>query len=79
MALEKEISTYYRELDNLLLNEGKFVLIQDDKVEGIFDTYEDALKVGYERFKLTPFLVKKVQATEQIQFFTRDIFFICPT
>ena len=38
--------------------EGKFALIQGDTVAGIWDTYEDAIKEGYQQFGLTkPFLV----------------------
>ena len=73
MALEKEQATYTRELPNLLANEGKFVLIHGDQVAGIYDTYHDALKVGYARFKLAPFFIKQISATEKVQFFTRDM------
>jgi hypothetical protein len=76
MALEKELETYARELQTLLANEGegKFVLIQDDKVINVFGTYEDALKQGYKTFGVeTPFLVKQISGVEQVQCFTRDI------
>jgi hypothetical protein len=73
MALEKEMQTYERELPNLLQQEGKFALIHGVEVGGVYDTYEDALKAGYEKYGLGPFLVKRIQAVEQVQFFTRDI------
>lgn len=73
MALEKETQTYERELANLLQQEGKFALIHEDEVGGVYDTYEDALKGGYEKYGLGPFLVKRIQAVEQVQYFTRDI------
>ena len=73
MALEKEQATYQREFKTLLESAGKFVLIQEDSVAGIFDTYADALKIGYEKFQLTPFLVKRIQAVEQVHSFTRDL------
>lgn len=80
MALEKELETYTRELPTLLSQEGKFVLIEDDKVVDVFGTYEDALKEGYELFGLnTPFLVKQIRAVEEIQFVTRGVFFLCLT
>ena len=60
MALEKEIETYRRELPNLLGNEGKFVVVENDKIIGTFSSYEDALKIGYEKCGLKPFLVKTV-------------------
>ena len=76
MALEKELGTYARELQTLLANEGegKFVLIQDDKVINVLGTYEDALRQGYKTFGVeTPFLVKQISGAEQVQCFTRDI------
>jgi hypothetical protein len=73
MALEKELEVYNKELANLLPNEGKFVLIVGDKVIDVFAAYEDAIKEGYKIAGLNPFLVKKIQAEEQVQFFTRSI------
>jgi hypothetical protein len=77
MALEQEIQTYNRELNSLLGQEGKFVVIAGDKVIGVYATYEDAIKVGYEKCGMTPFLVKKIQAVEQIQYFSRDLELVC--
>ena len=73
MALEKELQTYRRELEHLLEHEGKFVLIKDDHVVDFYDSYGDALKAGYEKFKLEPFFVKQVLAVEPIHHFTREI------
>lgn len=73
MALEKELETYKRELPNLLANEGKFALIKGDKVIDFFTSYEDALKAGYKLAGLEPFMVKKIQAIEEVHFFTRNI------
>ena len=72
-TLEREIKTSNEQLADLLQHEGKFVLIHDSEVAGVYDTYSDALKAGYEKFGLKPFLVKKIQAVEQIQYFTRDL------
>lgn len=73
LTLEKEIQTYNQKLPELLANEGKFVVICGENVDGIFESYSDALKTGYEKFGIRPFLVKKISATEQISYFTRDI------
>jgi len=77
MALEKENEIYHRELPNLIANEGKFVVISGDSIVGIFGTYEDALGVGYDKCGVKPFLVRKIQAVEQAQFFTRDLGIQC--
>lgn len=75
MALEKEIETYNRELPKFTDQEGNFIVIQGDAVIGVYVSYEDALKVAYEKCGLKPFLVKQIQSVEQIQFFSRDLCF----
>ena len=43
MALERELSVYNANLIDLLPNEGKFVVIHGEDIEGTaFDTYDDA-------------------------------------
>lgn len=54
-------------------NEGKFVLIHGDELSGVWGTYEDALQAGYDKFGLSPFLVKRIQWMETVQNITRDI------
>ena len=67
-VLEAELATYERELPNLLAKEGKWVLVHGQAVEGIFDTFDDALDAGCERFGLNPFLVKQIFAVEPMVF-----------
>lgn len=71
MALEMELETYKQKLPELKDNEGKFVLIHKDSVVDIFSTYDDAIKAGYQQFKLDPFLVKQIHSIEQVQFISR--------
>jgi len=73
MALEKELATYKAKLSELTQHEGKFVLVHDDRIVDFFSTYEDAIKAGYQNFKLEPFLVKQVLTTEPVFFITRNI------
>jgi aromatic ring-cleaving dioxygenase len=80
MALEKELATYERLLPTLLDQEGKFVLIHDETLDGVYDTYEDALKVGYQTLGVDrPFLVRQIQAVQLIQSVTRNLIFPCRT
>jgi hypothetical protein len=65
-TLHEEIDTYIRHLPELLRNQGKFVLIKGTEVAGTFDSYQDALTAGYQRFKLASFLVKQIVAVERI-------------
>lgn len=80
MAAEKlqaENEIYEREKAQLLAAEGagKFVLIGGGAVQGAWETYEDALKAGYEHFGLkADFLVKKIESpVDGILFFSRDL------
>ena len=50
--LEAEVATYASKLAELSAQSGKFVLIKGETVIGVYDTYADALKIGYERFGL---------------------------
>jgi len=69
MALEREIKTYKSKLPELLAHEGKFVLIHDKEVcEGFFESFEDAVTAGYEKFEQSPFLVKQILAVEPVEF-----------
>jgi hypothetical protein len=71
MALEREMETYKNKLPEWKGSEGKFVLIHGSDVIDTFTSYEDAIKEGYSRFKLEPFLVKQIQTIEQVQFVSR--------
>ena len=74
--LADELAVYEKEKDRLISAKyvGNFVVIGKGEVIGVWDTYRDALKSGYEKFGLdTRFLVKKIEAIEGIQFFTRNI------
>lgn len=74
MALEKELETYKNKLAELQVNQGKFVLIQGDEVIDTYGAYEDAIKEGYAKFGVnSPFLVKQIQAVQQIQFISRFV------
>ena len=73
MALERELATYRDKLPELKDHEGKFVLIHGDTVVDFYAAYEDAIKAGYEKFKLDPFLVKQVNATEKVLHLTRHV------
>ena len=72
MALETELETFRSKLQELKTeHEGKFVLIHGDEVVEVFTSYEDAIKAGYSKFGLSPFLVKQIHAMEQVQFISR--------
>jgi hypothetical protein len=72
-ALDRELETYLGKLASLLSEEGKFAVISGDSVLGVFDDYESGLKAGYEKCGLRPFLVKKIETSETVQFFAPNM------
>ena len=72
VSLERETAAYARKLPELQAQSGKFAIIKGDDVAGTFDSYRDALKAGYERFRLEPFLVKQIAAVERPLRFSRE-------
>jgi hypothetical protein len=76
LALETELKTYADHLVELIPQAGKFVLIRGAEVVGTFDTYADALKAGYTKFQLEPFLVKQIAPAERVMSFSRDHEFV---
>jgi hypothetical protein len=64
--LGPEMTAFRRVLPSLTREEGKFALIIGAIFIGVFDTYEDALKVGKQKTQSQAFLVKKISAAENI-------------
>ncbi len=64
--LWQEWNTYRREVGSLLANghEARFALLKDEKILGLFDTWEAARKDGLRRFFLEPFLVQQIRVEE---------------
>ena len=67
-ALYQAWNTYRREVGRLLAEgqEGKYVLIKDDAVVGLFDTWDAAREAGLQHYLLSPFLVHQVQTREPV-------------
>jgi hypothetical protein len=73
MALEKELATFHQKLPELKEHEGKFALVHGDQLVDVYTSYEDAIKEGYNRFKLEPFMVKQIRTPEQALFISRIV------
>ena len=73
MPFEKEMATYDANLIDLLGSQGKYVLILGDEISGPFDTFDEALDVGYDKYGLAPFMVKQIHKAEPIHYFARDL------
>jgi hypothetical protein len=67
MACEKEAQLFERKLPELMKHAGKFALIHHESIE-IFSNYADAVKAGYSRHGIDPFLVKEIKHPKQESF-----------
>ncbi len=63
--LQRELDTFEAERAGLLGRAaGKYVLIHDDELAGVFDTEADGIREGYRLFGNVAFLVKKIEAVD---------------
>ena len=68
MVLEKELETYKNNKEKLLKEaNGKYVLIKDTEVIGVFESENDAINMGTIKFGNNPFLVKKISEVDETQ------------
>lgn len=78
-TLEKELATYQAKLPTLLGQQGKFVLIHGDEIDGVYDSYSEAMTAGYKKLGIDKqFFVKKISPIDQVLYFTRDFSGVCP-
>ena len=52
--------------------DGKYVVLVGDELEGPVDTYEEALRAGWQRFGLGPLYVKRLQSEDHTGGVTDD-------
>ncbi len=66
-VLAEEMAAYHDRLPALLReHEGEFVLIKGTDVIGVFHDRSQALREGYRRFGVIPFLVRQITASEPV-------------
>lgn len=72
--LDSELKTYEQNRDHLLgTAEGKFVLIRNNQIVGVYDSKMDAIAAGYQQFGNVPFLVKQIVKIETPQNFISNL------
>jgi hypothetical protein len=72
--LEREIQTYEKNRERLLGEaEGKFVLIRDDEIVGVYESKADAIAQAYRQFGNVPFLVKQILRIEVPQDYVSNL------
>ena len=77
--LEKDEAAFRLELPKILADAGKYALVFEQKLIGVFPTYQEALSKGYELAGMKPFLVQQISQIPQVQTFTRVVGFECLT
>lgn len=66
-ALADDIATYRAHVAEMVKeHEGEYVLIREGKIIGFFPDRSRAVREGYRRFGIVPFLVREVAATEPV-------------
>jgi hypothetical protein len=74
MALERELAVFQQKLPEFTAEHvGKYVLIHGNDVIDFFSSYDDAIKAGYSKLGLEPFLVKQIRVMEQVHFISRPV------
>ena len=72
----RDSTAFQRELPRLLAepaNCGRFALLHNEQVIELFDTFEEGVQAGYDRFGLLPFLVLEVNDHPEPLYFSRNI------
>ncbi len=73
-VLEQELKTFEENRDRLLAqSEGKFALIYDGKVLGVYDSKGDALAEGFRQVGNVPFLVRQIVKLDLPQNFVSNL------
>lgn len=66
MTLLRERATYEQNREHLLaIAEGRWVLIVNENVIGLYDSRAQAIEVGWARFGHRPLLTKKIERREE--------------
>ena len=72
--LEKELKTFEEKKEELLKTSvGKYALFRGKDLIGVFESQNDAIRIGIEKFGNSPFLVKKIEEVEQKLNFTSNL------
>jgi len=69
--LKKDFEFYKNQNENWHQeNRGKFVLIKNQKIVGIYDSYIDALQEGIKKFGEEKFLIQEVGTEDNVNYNT---------
>ncbi len=62
MTLQHELTAYREAVPRLLAegDRGRYALVHGDRLDSVWETLDQALDAGYERFGREPFLVMQI-------------------
>ena len=69
---QEDLKFFYSELDGLLANplyKHKYALIHDRKIEGVFDTFENAITDAVSRFQPCDYIIQHIISQTEISGF----------
>ena len=69
---QEDLQFFYNKLDELLsdpLLKHKFVVIHDKKIEGVFDSFENAITDAVSRFQPYEFVIQQIISSTEISGF----------
>lgn len=61
---DHEMATFRARLPELLEREGAYAVIRGEEIAGIRDDFSEAVGLGYDRFGIGNFMVRKITAEE---------------
>jgi hypothetical protein len=66
----REWNFFRREVPRLLAegHEGKFALVKDETLIGLYDNFGDGLEAGYRKVGFVPFLLKQILTEDPLYF-----------
>jgi len=74
---QEDLKYFYNELDELLANplyRHKYALIHDKKVEGVFDTFENAITDAVSKFQPCDYVIQQIISQTEVSNFLYSAF-----
>ena len=74
---QENLKFFYRQLDDLLadpLRKHKYALIHDQKIEGFFDAFENALSDAVSKFQPGEYIIQQIISETEVSGFLYSAF-----
>jgi len=74
---QENLKFFYKELNNLLENplfRHKYALIHDQKIEGVFDTFENAITDAVSKFQPCDYVIQQIISHTEVSGFLYSAF-----